>query len=313
MQDTSQAQIHDPARLATSLTMNLDRLPQPVFAVFDGSVFDDLEDDLEAAGIACRSLFLDGGNPDIRRDGPWLVALDDTVVREHVEALALETPCAVFWSCPDGEQALWRHLRTINEILIPDPNVAATGERIEESAKYERVLFRHWDPKVLSELIPMLGGPQLARLLGPAQALLMYAGGGLRRARRPDDVTKPSSSLLTLDAAQLDALENRMQSAYCERMGKHLRAMAPQETAAMTDGELHEHVMRYEASGNRLGIGQERSLALWGFLMLSSRDRFDSNPEIQAFIRSGPGTPDENVETLMHQMTRLANTFGEVA
>ena len=48
-------------------------------------------------------------------------------------------PAAVFWSCPAGEPALWRHLRTLNKANIP--TWAAAGKDAPESDA-ERIVAR---------------------------------------------------------------------------------------------------------------------------------------------------------------------------
>ncbi|KFC71756.1 hypothetical protein FF80_00373 [Devosia sp. LC5] len=76
------------------------------------------------AGISSRPLFLEDGDDDIRRDGPWLVTLNNRKTREHIEEMVLQKPCTVFLSCPEGEQALWGHLKSPPRIVVL---VAAAG------------------------------------------------------------------------------------------------------------------------------------------------------------------------------------------
>jgi hypothetical protein len=300
--------------IAQTFAATLDTMPGPLFAVLDGGHFDDLEDQLSDAGIPSRSLFLKGGDEAVRRDGPWLVALSDRRARDHISALALERPCAVFWSCASGEQALWRHLRTINEVMIHDARYPLNDGSPGRPVKYERVLLRHWDPNVLAPIVPLLDAAQLAQLFGPAQAIFINATtkGGVMQFQRPADLPRAPAGMLTIRPQQLAALEKGSQAAYCQRMSEILRQMAPQETAGMSQQQLNERVLRYEASGNRLGLTQERSLGIWGYFMLASGDRFENKPEIREFLRDGPGTPDENVETLLNQMVRLASSMEEV-
>ncbi|MEP7455228.1 DUF4123 domain-containing protein [Phyllobacterium sp. SB3] len=292
----------------------LDRLPRPLFAVLDGGHFDDLEDELADVGISSRSLFLKGGNEDIRREGPWLVALNNRRAYDQIEELALAKPCAVFWSCPEGEQALWQHLRSINEVLIPDNRIRNNDGHSGKPIKYERVLFRHWDSNVLAPIVRLFDVRQFAYLFGPAETIFMNAvdNGGLTRVPRPEGLPTAPRGTLTIYADQLETIEARHEASYCQRMSKHLRDMAPHETATMSEQELNDRVLRYEQSGNKLGLTQERSLSIWGYMMLASGDQFEHQPKIRAFLHSGPGTPDENVETLLHQMNRLASTINEV-
>jgi hypothetical protein len=159
-----------------------------------------------------------------------------------------------------------------------------------------------------------LNAEQFGRLFGPAKAVLMRSAtkNGLARATKPDDLPTVSTGPLTISLDQLHAMDKVSEAKYCAKMSEILRKMGPRETAAMTDEELRERVLRYEVSGNKMGLTQERSLSIWGYLMLKSGDRFESQPEIRGYLLSKPGTPDENVETLLNQMTRLAGSIQEV-
>ncbi len=301
----------DSQTVARTLRATLNSMAPTLFGVFDGALFDDLASDLAARGISCRSLFLEPNDTEMERAGPWLVVLDNGEALEHACTLAMRRSCGVFWSCPEGEQALWRHLRSINEIMIPDVRFPERDPGAPK--KYERVLFRHWDPNVLISVLPQLDADQFVRLFGPAQEILMnsISSGGLTRAMRPDGPPTSSTKPLTIRADQLEAVDLASRAKYCARMSSILRQMAPQETAGMSDAALNEKILLYEASGNRMGLTQERSLGIWGYLMLTSGDRFESQPEIRGYLQSKPGTPDENVETLLDQMVRLASTIKE--
>jgi hypothetical protein len=299
--------------VAQTLAATLNRMEQPLFAVLDGALFDDLPSILQQAELKHRSLFIKPEDREFERAGPWLVALVDSSARTIVETLALAQPCAVFWSCAEGEEVLWRHLRSINEILIPDVRYSqaeANGRLV-----HERVLFRHWDPNALSRMLRQLDARQYSRLFGPAQSILMNAPaeGGILRSIKPQDYTRTPTGPLTIRAEQLEALDAQSRTTYCAKMSSILKQMAPQETSGMSDDELDERILRYEASGNRMGLTQERSLSIWGYLMLTSGDRFEGKPEIRGYLQSKPGTPDENVEILLDQMTRLAGTIEKVS
>ena len=106
----------------------------------------------------------------------------------------------MFWSCPAGEEALYQHLRRLNEVLFPRRHHDETGfsdagepDVIEPAGlTHERLLFRHWDPRVLASVAPLLDADQSARLLGPGQGCALDAGYGrgvstiMRPSRLPD-------------------------------------------------------------------------------------------------------------------------------
>ena len=82
--------------------------------------------------------------------------------------------------------SLYGHLRRLNLARIPA--WAAAGKAgpepgVDADRGYEAVLFRHWDPRVLGALLPVLDEGQFARVVGPAAELCFFAAdfGGIKR------------------------------------------------------------------------------------------------------------------------------------
>ncbi|MGK9233719.1 DUF4123 domain-containing protein [Inquilinus limosus] len=305
------------ADTSSRLKATIAAFPGRKFAVLDGGQFEDLPGQCRHEGLFVRSLFLDHADEEAEKAGPWLVALDqEPKAIAKVLALVGNKPAAVFWSCDDGEAALHRHLRTLNMVRIPDWAALGMANPPDpgKPTVHDSVMFRHWDPRVLGDIVPVLDPEQTARVLGPAGEIAYVAGdyGGLKRVIREPDLPPAPRGMLTIRADQIEVIDARRRAAYYRRMSVHLRDMAPEETSGMSDDEVHDRVLRYEASGRKLGLTHERALSIWGFLMIASGERFELLPEVREFLRLGPGTPDENVETLLHQMTRLSSTLGEV-
>jgi Domain of unknown function (DUF4123) len=185
----------------------LDAASEPLFAVIDGALFDDLPSDLLSEGYSGRSLFLEHADKEVERAGPWLVAIDSERARQYTGSLAIAGPCAVFWICPDGEMALWRHLRTLNEVLIPLEDQQAVSNNADNSA-FEKVMFRHWDPNVLAAVMPQLDARQFARVFGPATYIFMNAPNhqGLKKVPRPENLPAPPHGSLLLSVEQMNSL-----------------------------------------------------------------------------------------------------------
>jgi hypothetical protein len=120
-------------------------------------------------------------------------------------------PAAVFWSggADLTEQALWRHLRTINKVRIADRREGSTPDALEW------VIFRHGDPNVLAQTLPAFDETQFARFLGPADSVLYLPDGdyterpGWQQARRYDGMPAPRSEPLTINESTLTAIEER--------------------------------------------------------------------------------------------------------
>lgn len=135
-------------------------------------------------------IYLEGGDPAARAADGHIVPLHEARDLRAAIAIAREPGALVIWSWPKGEKALYRHLRTLNLVQIPNEARAeaeAEGEDVSGMPSYETVLFRHWDPNVLGGLLPLLEGPQQARFLGAATGLAFEAAGygGLSVLKRP--------------------------------------------------------------------------------------------------------------------------------
>jgi hypothetical protein len=289
-------QISDVAR---TLRVVLEQAPKPLFAVLDGALFDDLPGDLTKAGFSCRSLFLDSTDIELERAGPWLLALDDQRALDHVHALAIAQPCAVFWSCAEGEAVLWRHLRTLNEALIPLGG--EVSEQIDPQSAYQRVLFRHWDPNVLAALMPVLNAPQFARVLGPASNVVINAPdyGGLRRIPRPEDLPAAPPGPLKISPDQMEALTDAMVHSSRLKIARYLKRNVPDHFQGIDDEFLWGATIASETTADELGIETERGRARWAYVMMLSDGKAAELPQVRGFIRNGSASPDDQVSALM--------------
>ena len=300
MTDSPSLDLPDPADIARTLQATLKEMPQPLFAALDGALFDDLPGDFLNAGFSCRSLFLEHGDEEVERAGPWLMALDSDRARSHAEALAVAQPCAVFWSCAEGEMALWRHLRTINEVMIPVEGEAAEGAQPAPGA-LERVMFRHWDPNVLAAVMPLLDAAQFARMFGPAAYILINAPdyGGLRRIPRPENLPSAPHGPLRLSPEQMEGLRAAMLHSSRLRIARYLKGNVPEHFSGINDDFLWGAALASETTADELGIETERGRARWAYVMMLSDGKAADIRQVRGFIRNGPASPDEQVSALM--------------
>ncbi|MEW9310642.1 DUF4123 domain-containing protein [Labrys neptuniae] len=303
----------DPEATAEALRQALGKMPRPLFAVLDGGLFDDLPGDLTRKNIACRSLFLDHADKDIELAGPWLVALVDDDTLNHVADLALAKPCAVFWSCPGGDMALWRHLRTINEILIPAETASGEGIGERPSGEFRRVLFRHWDPNVFASVLPLLSGAQFARVFGPAEVILMNAPdyGGLKRATKRTDWPEPARGLLRIESDQIGRLQEVMVHSSRLRIARYLKENIPPNPPGISDETAWRATLANEKTSHQLGIQTEAGKARWAYLNIVSDNKATEIPEIRRYIQNGEESPDEQVRSLMRHTIDALRTYGK--
>lgn len=124
---------------SSPLAALLDSLTDPAFAVLDGAVFDDLSDLLAAYGLGAHPLLRDAPGGAVQREGPWLLAIgSDPKRRAALLTIMAEAPgrADVIWATDAGEEALYAHLRSLNQASLP------SGERVffslRRSECYER-------------------------------------------------------------------------------------------------------------------------------------------------------------------------------
>jgi hypothetical protein len=144
------------------------------FAVVDGALFANSALSFASAGLKGRPIFLEAGDADAVASGPFLIPLDtDEQVRKLVEVIG-DGRAPVIWSWQYGEQALYRHLRTLNAVSIPVEQGIDDDEAHEaewtgaETPAVATVLVRHWDPDVLVAMQQVWRPGHVARVLGPS-------------------------------------------------------------------------------------------------------------------------------------------------
>lgn len=310
-------------RLSASVT----RLNRPAFAVVDGGHWSNSQAELTKQGLSARSLFLGAGR-DAESAGPWLVALDQRADASSVLlAVVDDKPAAVFWGCQLGEEALWRHLRTINQVRLAarDDDEDEVESGIDElkvaeanSARSEVVLFRHWDPRALSMVLPILDETQYARVLGPADEAVFHdpkalGGAGLRRMARLPSLPAAPHGMLSLDADQVAALDEGMQQRSRERIVRYLQDYAPDQTSHLDQARLHAAVAGFQVESRSLGVHGEQATGLWAYMRLTSRIDLSREPLVRRYLGDPAfgSTPEVRMEALFDQRTRaVAHSSG---
>jgi Domain of unknown function (DUF4123) len=300
----------------------LKRLPsEPLFAVVDGARFADLPETLKLLGLSARSLFLDHADQEIEAASGWLLPLGGQAdLIRLLEVCDADCSALVLWTCPFGETALHRHLRTLNIVRIPQSAIPedeaveappAEGGETEAKSAFGEVLFRHYDPEVIASLLPLLDEAQFARVFGPATNILMFAdgAGGLRHAPRPENLPIAPRGLLQISEDQIEDLELAMAEARHARIGSYLRTYAPDAATGLDDHQLSRFVAASNESGRELGLTTERAQGFWAYMMLNSNGKIARDATVRDYIVNDrdQGTPDDKVYNLMHE---LAETGG---
>ena len=300
------------ARLAVAVA----RMPQPVFAIVDGGHFDELPGALAEAGLQARSLFLGNGERDVERHGPWFVTLRGERDLGAVLGIVGERPALVFWSCLDGDVALYGHLRRLNMVRLPA--WAAAGKAgpepgLEADRGWEAVLFRHWDPRVLGALLPVLDEAQFSRIVGPAGEIVFHTEdqGGTKRVVTDREWPAAPGGMLTIRPEQVAGLSERRLEASHRRVAAYLREVFPEAAPAYPGLELQDFVRDADASGRRLGIRTEAAHKRWAYLVMASEGRVTTTPGALHFIQHEGTSPDGQVRRMMDMISdRMRHSRG---
>ncbi len=220
---------------------------------------------------------------------------DVTKQFDRVVAIIGDIPAAVFWvgDLELTEAALWRHLRTLNMVLIPKQYVEDIPEELQLENRRDHVqvkgsdptgqvavLFRHADGNVLAQVLPCLDAAQFSRFFGPARETIFAApdypsvssGSVVRRALLPDGAPPKNAGLLSLNANQCEligrermlALRRQALSAFCFPPGSTSTGEEKQISDAFDRAERYgfeskEQFWAFIEADKKYGWGFERS------------------------------------------------------
>lgn len=210
----------------------------------------------------------------------------------------MEAPCLVFWSCVDGEEALYRHLRSINMVRIAERR---TGRHPDA---FEWVVFRHADPDVLAQTLPAFDQAQFNRFLGPGAVVFLPADDyadrpGPLRARRQEGSLPVGTGPLTLDAETLGKIEQRRDAAIRAGIVRQLRETTPSDLGEFTEEEVRTAVARSEATAAELGIRSAENRRKWAWLDLASDGNFGRSQSVRDHVGRANADHDWDMDTLI--------------
>ncbi len=273
------------------------------FAVIDGALAEGIGPRLAAIGVRSKSLFLEQADQSLRDSGPHLVAVERGGI-DRILGFRGVPAATVFWGGDFDELQLFRHLRTINFVEIPD------GEAVGED-RYERVMFRHWDPSVLGMILPVLSVAQQIKLFGPATVVLMMNidDGTVAEIRGPDG-GETTKGLMRFTPRQMEEIARTMQGRSDARLVKYLRETAPDDTRSVSDVTIVDFAKQAAISGRQIGLTTERSFGRWAYLILLTRGKVTESQEITNHISRAEEGPDRGLEKLMAQTAKSLATRG---
>jgi hypothetical protein len=303
------------------------RLPPELFAVVDGGKFDDIAAALASAGLSGKALYLEGADPDTRAAAGFLVALLTAKALEAVIALARPREVLVLWSWPKGFAALYRHLRTLDVVEIPNETRAAAlangksslGEDLDmqalaaaaEMPAHEPVLFRHWDPGVLAHILPLLEAGQQARVFGVVQGVAFDAPHhtGLPLAHRPSGLPPASAGLLRFSEAQIAAITEGQQDAVYREIAQDLLDCWPDSMERPCLSSLASRVRQEQRMADMLGLDGSNALSYLCMLRLVTPESVAETAALARFLNDPAHGP--NRDARLERFTEM--TFGHLS
>lgn len=325
-----------PTSLEDAL-LALDHKSAPVFAVLDGAQFDSLPQELLMGDFISRPLYLDRGdnNPEQIITAPHMVWLDERPEKVTGRApqdtipalltLIAGRPAAVFWQCPDGADALYRHVRGMNMVMIPkefappaDPARLGEGQQTPTSS-HETVLFRHADANVIAQTLPAMNPAEMARFYGPATHLLFASdpdwanGHNWLQADRSDGLPTPQSGLLSLGSATMDGIKHARERRSLLRTAGFLRRTLPPDFQGLSEHQLEQIARSSRKSGKDLGICSAGGHQRWAYLMAITDGRVAEDHRVRDFIQSGNDTPDRQAKiAMLDTLARMKQVAAEI-
>lgn len=314
----------------------MDHEAAPIFVVLDGAQFDNLPEELMMGGFVSRSLYLDRGanNPEQIITAPHMVWLDERPEkmigrppRDSIPALmelVAGRPAAVFWQCPEGAEALYKHLRGINMVLIPREFLPTTEPELAEQAPVDRatheaVLFRHADANAIAQLIPALDISEANRLYGPATKLMLaphpeWANGrNWLEAERPNGLPPPPPGMLLLSTATLGKMRTIREGRSLKRTSDFLRRNLPRDFQNLSDRQLAEIAVESRRTAQDMGIRSLGGHQRWAYLMAITEGRVAEEPSVRKFIQAGHQSPDRQVKlAMLSTLERMKQVAAEI-
>lgn len=283
-----------------------------VFAVIDGAQADGLPGLLAHLRLDARPLYFDVADGRGHAAGPHLVACPDARavadLRAHLPATAV-----VWWVWPEEEAApsapaIYRHLRGLGRVEIPAGHPGPTPP----GASVEPVLFRHADPRVMAEVLPVLTPAQQARLYGRAAAIVIDTPArGLRIARIPADLPPPAPGMLRLTAGQMADLAEVRQEPRDAAILDYLNLHAGDEINRMSQAERVDLVRAVQQRARQLGVVTDAGVLKLAFLAAVTGGHILNSPELQAAVAGSGLSPDDTVDATMRVLPDLLRGLGE--
>jgi hypothetical protein len=276
--------------LKDELGATLRRLPGKLFAVLDGAHFDDLPGRLRAVGLTYDPLYMDEIDAPQLNTGPHLVSCPTAYATEQVRDVAAGAPTVVWWAWPDRKgnthTEIYHHLRRLNLMDVPHGVENSGGAprygQIHSPGTSEPVLFRHADPDVVANILPVLAPIQRARFFGGALALVAEppSQDGVMLVPNAQSSAPVPFGRLRLSAEQYSELTQSYGAALRRRAVIEFGPLVEARDRSSRDARITDAIDRAES------YGCSTKEQVWDFIRMDLRHgaRFELQPRCKGVL-----------------------------
>ncbi len=312
------------------LKVKLSEASAPLYAVLDGAKFDDLPSLLFDHDFKHKPLYLDMGSEgrEVAKTAPQFVRFDrwdywenNLTPAQRIEALldeVIDAPsAAVFWVYSGEPKTLFRHLRTINNVMIPrdadtppmpDP-LDPEGETHGNTATHQQVLFRHADANVIAQVIPELGLHRLPRFFGPASAVIAAPDAEWGMGEEVMMFNNPGGPYnakhrMALSERTMERIEARRVEVLRFNVMIAMKDALPEKTANIDQGRLYRMVEKSQLAAADIGITSALGVELWTYFALKTQGKSLTHPKVQKHFQYSV-KPDQTMIDLGQKIAEL--------
>jgi hypothetical protein len=253
------------------------------------------------------------------------LATDPLKQLELIAGIAGDTPAAVFWigDADLTEANLWRHLRTLNMVLIPReflPKSQATPaeqDMPEEPSTHEAVHFRHADGNVLGEVLPALDLIQFSRFFGPAAFILFASpnhpdlhGSTIKRAILPKNAPRAEVGLLKFNLSQLSELEAGRLEASTREVMQYVSIATRSVRHAYPERKLNALVAEAMEKSEDVGADTRIAQCRWALIYVITEGKIYDSPRFHSYVqhRNSGLTGEEKFKQLVERLVSEEET-----
>jgi hypothetical protein len=229
-------------------------------------------------------------------------------------------PVAVFWQYGFGFESLYKHLRSINMVMIPKEGFEKIDdEESEDTAdkeSHELVTFRHADANVMAQVLPALNLSEISRLIGNAERIVFLPDeewgdkDTYFKASAPEDLPRPATGYFQFSEDTIMRIEKRRGDKSTKKICSYLREVIPQATDELSDEELLVKTKEFIDQARKLGVTSEAAFGRWCYMQFLSKGKLMELKGMKDCFRDNSVSPNQTVSNILKASIEYAKQVG---